>query len=472
MKNENQAIKKLNLQKPSGTIDFLPEDMEKRRWLTRKIEDSFAKFGIQQIDIPMYDFFDLYRIRSGEKIINDIFTFHDPPKHRATENPPLYALRPEFTAPFVRFYITSELMYRPKPQKYFYIGPCFRYDEPTRGRYRQFTQAGFEVFGADTPAADAEMLIVAMNLMKELQIQEYLLRINDLTFLRTFLQEQNLSMAMQNKVFGVIDNIASYLRKLEIGALEDRTQEDLIGDYYAMMNDLEIDRDLTVILENLLLLVGTASEVIEQLKTIFTDFPATLEAINKSNIPEVCTLLEAANINNYVVDCGIARGLDYYTNTVFEIDVPALGNEKQVCGGGRYNAMVEEFGGESTPGLGFSFGFERLIITLEEQGLFNPKENRSDLLIGTKPETRAYGITIAQQLRAAGLSVETDIMNRSFKATGKFVNRMKIPFMMFLGPREMENKKFSLKNFTTQNQLNDLDLEAVIKEIETFKKTQ
>ena len=113
--------RKLNLQKPSGTIDFFPEEMEKRRWLVRVIEDLFRKFGLEQIEIPMYDFFELYKVRSGEEILNDIFTFYDPPKHRAAEDPALYALRPEFTASLARAYISSEMMYRPKPQKYYYI---------------------------------------------------------------------------------------------------------------------------------------------------------------------------------------------------------------------------------------------------------------------------------------------------------------------------------------------------------------
>ena len=218
---ENSTPKSgLNLQKPTGTLDLLPEDMDKRRWITRFIEDHFRSFGFQQIMIPTYDFFNLYRLRSGEKIINDIFTFYDPPSHKKEVNPELYALRPEFTAPLCRFYITSELMYRPKPQKLFYVGTCFRYDEPQPGRYREFTQAGVELFGSDSYTADAEIIVLAMQLMEKLGIQEYLLRINDLTFLRTYLEEQHIHEEMQNKIFGVIDKIASYMRKVEIKRLK------------------------------------------------------------------------------------------------------------------------------------------------------------------------------------------------------------------------------------------------------------
>ncbi|TFH28858.1 MAG: histidine--tRNA ligase, partial [Promethearchaeota archaeon] len=387
---------KLNLQSPSGTLDLLPEEMEKYNWVRNKLEAVFKQYGYQQIDLPMYEFFDIYRKRSGEKVINDIFTFYDPPKHRAAENPPLYALRPEFTASLARFYITSELMYRPKPQKYFYIGPCFRYDEPAPGRYRQFTQAGLEIFGADTATADAEMLIVAMDIMEKFQIQNYLLRINDLTILRSYLEELQYSEKLQQQIFGIIDRITSLLRKLEIGVLDEKeTNTSILDDYYGSMSEAGCDREEIEKLEKLLHLVGPPAKILSQLKLIFTDNPGPIKALEESKLAEVCTLLEAADVSPFVIDCGIARGLDYYTNIVFEIDVPILGKQKQICGGGRYNEMIRTFGGEDTPGLGFSFGFDRILIALERQGLAPAVSTRSDLFIGTKTETQGFGMALA-----------------------------------------------------------------------------
>ena len=461
---------KLNLQKPSGTIDFFPEEMEKRRWLVRIIEDLFKKFGLEQIEIPMYDFFELYKIRSGEKIINDIFTFYDPPKHRVEENPPLYALRPEFTASLVRCYNSSELMYRPKPQKFFYIGPCYRYDEPKKGRYRQFTQAGIEIYGADTPSADAEMLIVAIELMKKLEIKDYILRINDLTILRTYLQLNNLETDAQNKIFGIIDRITSSLRKGEIGVIPDFNEQDYIDDYYASMNDLGINREIIEKLESFLHLVGIPSTVLKELQKLFKSEPEMLEIIQNSRLPEVCELIEAAGVKKYVLDYGISRGLDYYTNTVFEIDVPSLGTEKQVCGGGRYNSLIREFGGEDTPALGFSFGFERLLIALENQGTIKEDLPRADVFIGSKEETRKFSMKIAQKLRNSDLAVEIDINNRSFKNVSSLVDRLKIPFLLFIGPRELESGKFTLKNFKTKEQCEEISLIDVIKNIKQYKK--
>jgi histidyl-tRNA synthetase len=462
MENPPEERKKVNLLKPTGTNDLLPEDMDKRRWLTRVMEDHFLSYGLQQIMIPTYDFFDLYRIRSGEKIINDIFTFLDPPKHRAEENPALYALRPEFTAPLCRLYITSELMYRNKPQKYFYIGTCFRYENPSPGRYREFTQAGVEIYGTDSYTADAEMLIVALDLMEKLKIPEYLCRINDLTFLRTFLQENNYDFDMQNKIFGIIDKTSSLMRKVEIGAITDLTIEDFVDDYYAGMNELGIDNLISQLLEHMLHLVGPPEEIMKKLENEFKDYPRTIEAIKKSTIKNVCELIAAAGHNKFVIDTGIARGLDYYTNIVFEIDVPLLGKEKQVCGGGRYNNLISEFGGEITPATGFAFGFDRLLIVLERLELLKPKPHRADVFIATKPETQAYAIQIAKQIREAGIAVETDLMERNFRAVSKFLNAMKIPFMIFLGPKEFESKKLTLKDFRVEKQFENLSVEEII----------
>ncbi|MHA1673215.1 MAG: histidine--tRNA ligase [Promethearchaeota archaeon] len=454
---------KLNLQSPSGTLDYLPEEMEKYKWVRNKLETVFQQYGYQQIELPMYEFFDIYRKRSGEKVINDIFTFYDPPKHRAAENPPLYALRPEFTASLARFYITSELMYRPKPQKYYYIGPCFRYDEPAPGRYRQFTQAGLEIFGPDTATSDAEMLIVAMDVMENFKIKDYLLRINDLTILRSYLEDLQYDEKQQRQIFGIIDRITSLLRKLEIGALDEKDSEiSIIDDYYGSMSEAGFNREVTEKLENLLHLVGQPADILPKLKQFFADNPGPTKALEDSKLAEVCTLIETAEVSPFVIDCGIARGLDYYTNIVFEIDVPILGKQKQICGGGRYNEMIQAFGGEDTPGLGFSFGFDRILIALERQGLTPEVSPRSDLFIGTKAETRGFGMAMARKLRAHGIRVEVDLMNRSFKSAGKFVNRVKIPYMMFLGPRELESNKFTLKDFRTQEQNNELDFDSLL----------
>lgn len=459
----------INLQKPSGTIDQLPEMMDKRRWLTRFIEDHFQLYGYQQVDIPIYDFFQLYELKSGEKVINDIFTFLDPPKHRAVENPPIYALRPEFTAPLVRAYISTEMMYRPKPQKYFYIGPCFRYDEPSPGRYRQFTQAGVEIFGADSATSDAEMMIVPMTLMNRLGIQNFVLRINDLTIIRQYLNENSLDQGIQSKIIGIIDNITSHLRKTEIGAETDLSKEEWFAEFHNQMNELQIRPNIIDELELLLDLVGTPTEVITHLEKFFGQYPKTLQIIKRSKLISVCDLLEAAEIKNYVVDCGIARGLDYYTDIVFEIDVPILGREKQICGGGRYNQMIENFGGEISPACGFSFGFERIIITLEKQEAIQSLPSRADVFIGMKEDTRNFGINIAEQLRKHRIRVELDIMDRSFRSAAKLVNRLNIPFMIFIGPREKDANKFTLKNFHTEEQFQNLSINDVITKISEKK---
>jgi histidyl-tRNA synthetase len=150
---------------------------------------------------------------------------------------------------------------------------------------------------------------------------------------------------------------------------------------------------------------------------------------------------------------------------VFEIDVPLLGKEKQVCGGGRYNHLVSEFGGETTPATGFAFGYDRLLIILEKLGKIAPLPYRSLIYIAAKAEAQTYAFQVAKKLRESGIAVENDLMDRSFKAVSKFVNAIHIPFMIFIGPNEIQSGKFTLKDFQTEIQLENLSIEQVITEI-------
>jgi histidyl-tRNA synthetase len=310
--------------------------------------------------------------------------------------------------------------------------------------------------------ADAEILVIALSLMEKLTIPNYLCRINDLAILRTFLEENHYDIDQQNKIFGVIDKIASLLRKVEIGAITELTADDFIEDYYAAMTELKIDRDLIEKLEPMLTLVGTPAGILEKLKTNFAGNPKTLEMIEKSSIHAVCELVQAAGYEKFVMDCGIARGLDYYTNIVFEIDVPLLGKEKQVCGGGRYNRLISEFGGENTPATGFAFGFDRLLIILERLGKITPRPYRSQVYIAAKAECRTEAMKIAQQLRQGGIPTEVDLMDRSFKNVSKFVNSINVPFMIFIGPQEVKSGKLTLKDFRTETQYNEKSLDEII----------
>ncbi len=470
--NTDQAeiMPKINLQKPAGTRDFLPEEMIKRKYLSEIIRTHFESFGFQEVLIPTFEFFKLYEIRSGEKIINDIFTFMDPPKHRDEKDPVLYALRPEFTAPICRFYISDKPSHMPKPLKFYYIGTCFRYDEPTPGRYREFWQAGCELFGASGIEADIEIYVLCLSLMNKLGIKDYLLRINDLSILRAFLTELSLKDETQTKAFGYIDKYSSLLRKVEIGAIEKVHYEEFIADFQKDCRSIQLDEPIIDILTDFLELVGSDETVFSRLTKSLENYPKTLEAIQNSPIKAIYQRLKILGLSDFcVIDCGIARGLDYYTGPVFEIDVKLLGKEKQVCGGGRYDKLISEFGGESVPATGFAFGFDRLLIAMERSGIEIPVGPRAELFIASMQGCEAIGMVLAKQLRERGLKVETDLMGRNFKNAAKFVNSLNIPYMIFIGPKEKESGLYTIKNFLTQQQFENQTVDSIFKIIQEKK---
>ena len=230
----------------------------------------------------------------------------------------------------------------PQPLKFYYIGNCFRYDEPTPGRYREFWQAGCELFGAASVEADIEILVLCLSLMKKLGIKEYVLRVNDLTILRTFLAEVGLSDENQRHVFGLIDKYSSYLRKIEIGAIPKENYEDFVSDFQKDCRAIQLDEPVIDILTEFLELVGDEEKVFGRLNEILANYKTTLETIEKSDLKIIDQRLKSLGFADVsVIDCGIARGLDYYTGPVFEIDVNLLGKEKQVCGGGRYDKLFQ-----------------------------------------------------------------------------------------------------------------------------------
>ena len=463
--SKNEDTETVNLQKPSGTRDFTPGDVQPQIWLQNRIRQFFEQYGFEEVMLPTYDFFTLYEIRSGEKIINDIFTFYDPPKHREEEDPVLYALRPELTAPICRFFITSELSHYPQPLKLFYIANCFRYDEPSPGRYREFWQAGCELFGVDTVEADIEIMVMAMRFLESLELPHYTLRLNDLRILRTLLEENQLDEPSQNQIFGFIDKHSSSLRKIEIGAIDDQTEEEVIQEFRRDIGTLGLPESLAETLEFFLSLVGTATEVYKELKTILAPYPSALDSLKQSDLQEISHRFDLLGYTKYVIDIGIARGLDYYTSTVFEIDVPSLGKQKQICGGGRYNHLMEDFGGAETPATGFAYGFDRILLALEKENLLPSPRPKADLFIAVKNGLEAEGMLLAENLRKEGFRVETDLKSRSFKRCSKFVNAVKIPYVIFLGPREVESKRYTLKNFETREQETDLAYDDLVKQL-------
>ncbi|MHA2365880.1 MAG: histidine--tRNA ligase [Candidatus Hodarchaeales archaeon] len=436
-----------DIKRPRGTRDFMPKEIIVRKQVENEIRKSFELFGFQEIQTPIFETIALFELRSGEKFRDDVYHFIGPTKEQQEGGTVEYCLRPELTAPTCRFFVTGDLGATPKPLKAYYIGPCFRYDKPAPGRYREFYQAGIELFGSDSVKADAEVVTVAAITIKRLGIQDFRVQINDLNIIRKYLDNINLDQNQQSLVLGIIDNSGGNIAKCRLGVLEDVTEDDLIKEFQTQLKEQNLDQSAIEILTEILGLKG-GEEIIDKALTVFENYPEVTDSITNSGLKAVFAYLKTNNIDNVVLDFSIARGLDYYTGLVFEIDVDKLGAQKQVCGGGRYDKLVAEYGGHETPATGFAFGIDRLVqcAILFNSPILPQNFARVDVFLKVLIDDIALEASISTELRNAGIRLEIDLMKRGLKKALSFASKMNIPFALILGKKELENKQIQVRN--------------------------
>ncbi|KAA0002140.1 MAG: histidine--tRNA ligase [Thermoplasmata archaeon] len=395
----------VSLSKPRGTRDFSPEEMERRRLIEKKMREVFKKYGYEEIATPTFEHLDLFTLKSGEGIIEETYAFSD-------KSGRMLALRPELTAPVMRFYV-EKLQMRAKPLKLFYFGNCFRYDRPQSGRYREFWQMGCELIGSNQPEAIAELIALAYNVLKETGLNNVVLRIGNLDFLRSFMDK--MGIANKGEVMRLID-------KEEYDKLDE-----ILGknEYYDEFMEVLNEKDVSA------------------LKKFFSK-----GEIKK--FEDVLTWLSSFNIP-YNIDLSIARGLDYYIGIVFEIDSPLLGAEKQICGGGEYS-LVPLLGGKEVPTAGFALGFDRIMLALEKEGFVFPPLEKGVYILPIGDEMRKEAVSLATELRKKGMKVEIDLMRRSIQKSLQYADKKGIKKVIILGEDEWEKGLVSIKDMDTGEQ--------------------
>lgn len=386
------------LQKPRGTRDFLPAEMAQRRHIERRMRTIAQSFGYGEIQTPMFEEQELFTLKSGEGIIGEMYAFEDKGGRKI-------ALRPEVTAAVVRAYV-NEAQVAPKPLRWYYFAECFRYERPQKGRYRQFWQFGCELIGADSAAADAEVIALAYELLKSSGVR-FVLKIGHLAPMKHMLQ--NLDAGEQKKVMAALD-------KRDMDLL--KTTLDAIGhpDLYDPLTTL------------------ITAETLDQVWQVTGDIP------EKSRIEETFRYLTAQNIP-FVQNFGIARGLDYYTGMVFEGFADNLGAENQILGGGVYR-LAHLFGGKDVPSCGFAIGFDRIMVSLGE---ITPDTAPVVAVIAT-PQTRTAAYTAAAAFRSAGITVVMDVMDRSFGAQISSALKSGAAYAALIGEKEAAAGTVTLKN--------------------------
>ena len=428
----NKEEKEMKVQIPRGTQDILPEQAAVWQYIENVARDLCRRYQYNEIRTPIFEHTEVFTRGVGETtdiVQKEMYTFNDRGDRSLT-------LRPEGTAAVVRSFVENKMFgWANQPVKLFYNGPMFRYERPQAGRFRQFVQFGVEALGAADPAIDAEVISLAMNLYKQLGLQKLTLVINSL------------------------------------GDKESRTnhREALISHFQPHIHEFCSDCQNRLEKNPLRILDCKKDRDHELMKTA----PSILDYLNedsKNYFEKVLKHLDDMEIS-YTVDSTLVRGLDYYNHTAFEImsSAEGFGAITTLCGGGRYNGLVEDFGGPETPGIGFALSVERLIAALDAEGITLPIEKQSDLyVVALGDAAKDYSVKLVNEVRQHGFSADKDYGNRKIKAQFKAADRVNARFVAVLGDDELSNNKITLKDMATGNQ-QELDLHNFIEE---FKRIQ
>lgn len=384
--------------RPRGINDILPGDVERWQALEAHIRHLFSLYHYEEIRTPIFEHTELFLRSVGETsdiVEKEMYSFEDKGLRHIT-------LRPEGTAGVVRAYIENKLFAGPAPQKLYYIGPMFRYDQPQAGRYRQFHQFGCEVLGSDAPVVDAEVITFAVDLFSRLGLQNLKVSLNTV---------------------GCPDCRPAY--------------EKALVDYFAGHEEELCDTCKDRLHRNPLRILDCKEE---GCKRLAAQAPTTLDYACdhcKDHFAAVRSYLDKVGVA-YELDTTLVRGLDYYTQTAFEVIMTQKsGAQNAICGGGRYNKLVYNCGGQDTPGMGFAAGMERLLLILESQGLtLGQRRTPAVYLAPMDAEASQMAFALAKDLRAKDIAVEMDSMGKSLKAQMKNADRLQVAYTVLIGENE------------------------------------
>lgn len=416
----------MKIQIPRGTQDILPGEVEKWNYIEETAREICRTYQYKEIRTPIFEQTELFQRTVGDTtdiVQKEMYTFVDRGDRSLT-------LRPEGTAPVVRSFIENKMYGNPnQPVKLFYSEPMFRYERPQAGRYRQFVQFGVEALGSEDPAIDAEIIALAMDIYQQLGLKELNLVINSLG-------DEKSRQAHRN---ALIEHFQPSISEF-CSDCRDRLEKNPLR-----ILDCKKDRNHELI----------------------KSAPSILDYLNdesRAYFEKVLGYLDMLEIE-YVVDPTLVRGLDYYNHTAFEImsSAAGFGAITTLCGGGRYQGLVQEIGGPNTPGIGFAFSIERLLAALQAEGIELETETQLDcFLVALGDEARDYTVPLLHQLRKSGLSVERDYINRKMKGQLKAAERLGARYVTILGENELNANEILLKDMASGKQ-ETIPLSEIIK---------
>jgi len=406
---------------PKGTKDTMPKDSFKVQYIERDFAELCRRYGFGEVRTPMFESTELFNRGVGETtdiVQKEMYTFEDL-GHRSI------TLKPEGTSPAVRAFIESRDYAEMQPTKYYYNTPCFRYERPQAGRLREFHQFGVESFGTPDMMADAEVIALASDFLTKVGIEDIELRINSV---------------------GCRECRPVYRKALQ----------DYLQPYYGELSETSKTRFES----NPMRIIDSKDPHDQEIAQAAPDMLDYLCDDCRAAFKELKSNLDAMGIR-YTIDPGIVRGLDYYTKTAFEFVTTGIGAQDTVCGGGRYDHLVEEIGGPSIPGVGFGLGKERLIILMEQKESLIEDNNAPDIavsFIGDK--ARLYALGLVHELRQQGVAAIIDTLNRNLKGQMKYANKLKAGYSVVIGDDEIEHGVVTLKDMKSgeQKQINSKDI--------------
>ena len=427
------------VQRPRGTRDFGPKEMKQRLAFESLLEEQARRHGFSRVQTPIFESLDLFTAKSGPGVVSQLYAFQDKGERNLT-------LRPELTAPVMRM-VAEELRNETKPLRLSYFGQCFRYEEFKKGRYREFYQYGVELIGATGPLVEAEVIALAINMLAESGLKNWELRIGHVGILKQVLTGIGLSDTADEGE----PPLASAMRFLD--------KEDFDG-LRTLFETNSISTQFIAPLQQLSELTGGV-ETIASARELLSDMDGvSLDALDdlESTITSIGQLAPAPP--SLSVNLTVARGLDYYTGTVFEVHVPELGGEGQVLGGGSYK-LLHLFGlADLDPCCGFGLGFDRVLLALETQAA---AEGRDEIVPGQNDETPLLAMIpfnidsseilgLVRELRHSGVRVEIELRSRKIGKAMGWADSIGATYALVIGPRDLEQGQATVKRLADGEQ--------------------
>jgi len=420
-----------------GMRDFLPKHTERMRYAEGLSRELAGLYGYEEVITPIVESYKLLAAKSGEEMKQRMYTFKDLGGRKV-------ALRPEFTASIARL-VAGKMRNEPKPMRLFCMGSLYRYDEPQYGRFREFWQADYELIGSEKPEADAEILTLTNDLMERLGLRNYHFRIGHMGILRGILSQENVEEESQNRLMQLLD--------------KKQRDEALIA-----ARNCNVSEECVGTLKRLFKAKGKEpSRVLRRVKEEVEEYGSAIAAVE--NLWDILELVRDGGVKfEIVIEAGFARGLEYYTGLIFEPYAPEL--DIALGGGGRYDKLIELFGGGPTAAVGVAHGIDRLVLAMKKQKI-SPRirEEKRVVIIPISDELKAKAIELSLMLREAKIPAEAEVMGRTVSRALEDADRKGATHTILVGPDELREDKVSLRDMKKREQ-RVIEIKNLCEEIE------